>query len=546
MYDVIVIGSGGAGLTAALAAADTGARVLVLEASSRWGGSTAVSAGEVWTPLNHRMGELGISDSAEDALRYCLSNASGRCSEVVEAFVHAAPRMARFVEARSPIVWRAMHSPDSLAEQSGGRHAGRHLEVAPLAAGDLESMQDNFWLPTFPAIFTNDEVFKLRLLLGGEWPEALAQKRTRDGYVCNGVGLIVGLMQGCRALDVQFERNTRVRRLFCRAGHKVDGVIIERDGEEVVIHANNGVVLASGGFEWNETWRDSALSGQPTHPVSPPLHFGDGQRLVSDVGGVLAHMDESWSWPAQDVVDQVWPGTQTPRHDLILRERCLPHVIWVDRKGQRFVNESSHNCALAFASLASTSVAHSPRSEHPPAWAIVDSQFRSRYPFAGAAPGGDLPEQVIQAPSLDSLAQATGIDGVGLRQTIERFNQMVVGGRDLDFQRGEAAYDRYYGDPEAAHPNLGSIAQAPFYAMPVRAGLVGTKGGASTDERARVLDVRAQPLGGLWAAGNAMASIIGPGTIAPGLTLGLALTWGFIAGQDAGNDSTNNGADGTR
>ena len=325
MYDVIVIGSGGAGLTAALAAADTGARVLVLEASSRWGGSTAVSAGEVWTPLNHRMGKLGISDSVEDALRYCLSNASGRCSEVVEAFVHAAPRMARFVEARSPIVWRAMHSPDSLAEQPGGRHAGRHLEVSPLAAGDLESMQDNFWLPTFPAILTNDEVFKLRLLLGGEWPEALAQKRTRDGHVCNGVGLIVGLMQGCRALGVQFERNTRVQRLFCGAGHEVDGVIIERDGAETVIHASNGVVLASGGFEWNETWRDSALSGQPTHPVSPPLHFGDGQRLVSDVGGVLAHMDESWSWPAQDVVDQVWPGTQTPRHDLILRERCLPH-----------------------------------------------------------------------------------------------------------------------------------------------------------------------------------------------------------------------------
>ena len=309
----------------------------------------------------------------------------------------------------------------------------------------------------------------------------------------------------------------------------VTGVVVERDGTDEAIQSSRGVVLATGGFEWDETLRDATLSGRVTHPVSPPLHHGDGLRMAAEVGGALAHTSESWCWPAQEVADRHWPGTNTPRHGLVLGERCMPHVIWVNRDGARFVNESSHNCALAFASLDAQS--HAPRNL--PAWAIADAQFRSRYPFAGAAPGTELPAHAIEAPSLDALAQAAGIDGRGLRETIARFNVMVGRGRDDDYQRGEAAYDRYYGDPTAEHPNLGTIEQPPFFAMPVQPGAVGTKGGARTDEHARVLDWQDRPIGGLWAAGNAMASVIGPGTIAPGLTLGLALTWGYIAGKDA-------------
>lgn len=529
MYDLIVIGSGGAGLTAALTAAAGGAHVLVLEASSRWGGSTAVSAGEVWTPVNHRMVDLGVTDSIEDALRYCHSHASGRRPELADAFVLAAPEMARFVEANSPIVWRAMASPDSLAELPGGCSSARHLEVSPIAMGELAPLEDDFWLSNYPSIFTNDEVFGLRLLFGGEFPETLAQARMRAGQICTGIGLIVGLMQGCLALGVEFQRNMRVRRLLRKVDANVSGVVVERDGAEVTIYADHGVVLATGGFEWDETLRDAMLSGRMTHPVSPPLHHGDGLRMAAEVGGALSHTSESWCWPAQENPYQHWPGTEISRHSLVLAERCLPHVIWVNRAGLRFVNESSHNCALAFASLDTQSNALC----NLPAWAIADAQYRSRYPFAGAAPNAELPAHVIEAPSLDALAQTTGIDGRGLRQTIERFNAMVRNGRDEDFQRGESAYDRYYGDPTAEHPNLGSIEQAPFFAMPVQPGAVGTKGGARTDKYARVLDWQDQPIGGLWAAGNAMASVIGPGTIAPGLTLGLALTWGYIAGKDA-------------
>ena len=528
MYDVIVIGSGGAGLSAALAAAVGGVHVLVLEASSRWGGSTAVSAGEVWTPANHRMAELGVKDSIKDAQRYCHPHAIGRRPELVDAFVHAAPQMAKFVEANSPIDWHAMTSPDSFAERPGGRSSARHLEVSPLAVGEIAPLEDDFWLSTHPSIFTNDEVFKLRLLLGGEIPAKLAQDRMNAGLICTGIGLVVGLMQGCRALGVEFERNVRARRLLREAGDDVNGVVVERDGVEDTIYANRGVVLATGGFEWDKALRETMLSSPVTHPVSPPLHYGDGLRMTTEVGGALAHTSESWCWPAHEVTDQYWPDSQTPQHSLILAERCLPHVIWVNQAGLRFVNESSHNCALAL------------KSPDVPAWAVADRHFRSRYPLAGQAPGAELPAHVIEAPSLDALARATGIDEQGLKQTIKRFNGMVAGGRDDDFQRGETAYDRYYGDPTAVHPNLGSIEQGPFYAMPVHAGAVGTKGGALTDENARVLDEQDRPIGGLWAAGNAMASIIGPGTIAPGLTLGLALTWGYLAGQDAGKGATQN------
>ena len=529
MYDVVIIGSGGAGLTAALTAAAAGARVLVLEASSLWGGSTAVSAGEVWTPANHCMDQLGVPDSVGDALLYCRPHALGRNPKLVEAFVVAAPAMARFVEANSPIEWKPMTSPDTFAELPGGRLSARHLEVSPIKIGEFAPIEDNFWLPSYPTLFTNDEVFEMRLLFGGKFPQKLAQKRIEDEKVCTGLGLVIGLMQGCRSLGVEFRRDSRVLRLLRQQEAGVEGVVVERDKSEETIFARQGVILAAGGFEWDEKMRRTLLVGQITHPVSPPLCQGDSLRMVSEVGAALAYTDESWSWPAREVPGQFWSGGCQPRNDLILAERCMPHVIWVNRHGLRFVNESSHNCALALASVDSDSNT----VRNLPAWAIVDAQYRARYPLGGSDPDSELPENVLEAANLDVLARKTGVDGYGLRQTVKRFNAMVEKGRDDDFQRGESAYERHYGDPRAESPSLGTIEEPPFFAMPVRLGAVGTKGGACTDERARVLDLEGREIGGLWAAGNAMASIIGPKTIAPGLTLGLALSWGYIAGKDA-------------
>ena len=224
MHDLIVIGSGGAGLAAALTAASCGSRVLALEASSRWGGSTSVSAGEVWVPANHLMPELGIPDSVEDALTYCLPYTSESAIRRVRTFLEAAPLMARLVEEFSPIVWRAMSSPDSFAEAPGGRASGRHLEVSPLMAEHASLLEKKFWMSSYPPIFTNDEVFESRLLIGGKFPQALADRRISAQSICTGVGLVHGLMQGCQDHGVEFERDARVVRLLRSKTARVCGV----------------------------------------------------------------------------------------------------------------------------------------------------------------------------------------------------------------------------------------------------------------------------------------------------------------------------------
>jgi 3-oxosteroid 1-dehydrogenase len=216
----------------------------------------------------------------------------------------------------------------------------------------------------------------------------------------------------------------------------------------------------------------------------------------------------------------------------VIAERMLPHVIWVNRAGRRFVDESGHNCALALGEI--DPATGSTRNQ--PAWAIADADYRERYPLAGAAPGEPLPHRVRTADTLAELAAGTGIDAAGLADTVAAFNAGAVEGRDPQFHRGETPYDRAGGDPTAAHPNLGPIERGPFHAVPIGAGLVGTKGGPGTDASARVLDWDGQPVPGLLAAGNAMAAVIGPGTVSPGATIGSALTWGWIAGCTAAAD----------
>jgi succinate dehydrogenase/fumarate reductase flavoprotein subunit len=198
----------------------------------------------------------------------------------------------------------------------------------------------------------------------------------------------------------------------------------------------------------------------------------------------------------------------------------------VNRDGRRFVDESSHNCALALAETDPATGA--PRNL--PAWAVVDAGYREGYPLAGAAPGTPLPPWVRTADTLAELAELVEIDVEALVGTVDRFNAAAAQGTDPEFGRGTTPYDRLGGDLTAAHPNLGPLDRGPFHAVPVHAGLVGTKGGPRTDASARVLDWDDQPIPGLHAAGNAMAAVIGPGTVSPGATIGSALTWGWVAG----------------
>lgn len=530
--DVVVAGSGAAGLVAALAAARGGARVLVLEASHRFGGATGISGGQAWVPGNHRMGDRGVADSAQDALTYLRAHTADRDDGLLEAFVRAAPAMARFVEEHSPIEFTAMAAPDSFAEHPGGRPAARNLEVAPVAAGDLGDPGDLVWPGPYPPALTNDEVIELGLMRGAPIPFGLIGERMEAGLVTGGTGLVVGLLRGCRDAGVELRRNAPVREIL-RENGAVTGVRAGRDGDVRDVRAARGVVLACGGFEHDPELSRRLLAVPEVYPASPPTARGDGLRLAAGAGAALAHTSESWCWPVTGTPDGRFPDPDVaapPRTTLVVAERMMPHVIWVNAAGLRFVNESGHNCALAFAEI---DAATGRRRNHP-AWAIVDAQYRARYPLAGAAPGQPPPATVAEAGSLPELAAAIGVDAAGLSATVDRFNHHASAGTDPDFGRGATAYDHSMGDPDAPHPNLGTIAEPPYFALPVRSGAVGTKGGPRTDAQARVLGWDGAPIPGLYAAGNAAAAVIGPGIVSPGTTIGVALTWGWLAGTDLG------------
>ncbi|MEV4124760.1 FAD-dependent oxidoreductase [Nocardia sp. NPDC049707] len=529
--DVVVIGSGAAGLAAALAAADGGAEVAVLEASSRWGGSTAVSGGQIWAPANHRMQEADCPDSAESALTYCRAAAPGRADDLVETFVRTTPETVRFLEERTPIEFSVVTAyPDTFVELPGG-HSSRHIEVRPVAVGDLGVIDELVWpAPLFAPVLTNQEVFEHSLFAGGRPPLELIAQRSSDEVVTLGAGLVIGLLHGCRAMGVGLVRGCRAVELLRADNGRIAGVRAEQDGAARTLRARRGVILATGGFEHDSDLRSRLLSGPLTHPVTPPVQNGDGLRLAGQIGAAMAYPGEYWSWPAYQVPGAVWPNSDaTPQAQLVLPERSLPHVLWVNAAGHRFVNESSHNCAAAFAELDP----NTHRLRNLPAWAIGDAQFRAKYSVAGIPAGSQAPDWLIQADSIHDLATLLGIAPDALASTITRFNNMAATGRDEDFGRGRSRYEHAFGDPAAVHPNLGPVAEPPFFALPIHPGAVGTKGGARIDRHARVLDWTGHPIPGLYAAGNAAAAVFGPGTIAGGLTIASALTWGRIAGRDA-------------
>jgi succinate dehydrogenase/fumarate reductase flavoprotein subunit len=529
--DVIVVGSGAAGLSAALAAACTGADVLVLEGSALWGGTSAISGGQVWVPGHDRARESSSADSIADAVEYCAGHSAGRPLEPIETFVNAVSQVVRSIEAHSPLRFQvAARIPDSLSEAEGGR-VGRMLEPEPVEVGDLGDVDDLLWPPAFPMVFTNDEVARLDLVGGGVQPQELFEQRTAAGLVCMGEALVVGLLHGCRSAGVRMERGCRVTRLR-RADRRVVGVEIDDHDGTRTVTARRGVVLANGGFE-SDPELVHRLQGDPaTLPVSPPINRGDALRLSGQVGAQIAGIAEGWFLPVLQVPGVSWPDGR-PRPQLAYAERGRPHLIWVNQHGQRFVDEASHNCAWALAELDPRTA----RLRNHPVWAIGDAQYRARSSVGPVEPGEASPVWLVEADSLTELARHCQIDGHALTSTVERFNQMVAHGADDDYGRGADAYDRGIGDPTSHHPNLGTIDRPPFFAVRIHRGTVGSRGGPLTDSRARVTDWNNTPIPGLYAAGNATSCIIGPGTIAPGLTLALALTWGWTAGDEAGSSS---------
>ncbi|MDQ1647640.1 MAG: 3-oxosteroid 1-dehydrogenase, partial [Cryptosporangiaceae bacterium] len=525
-FDVVVVGSGAAGMTAALTAAHHGLSAVVLEKAQHFGGSTARSGGGLWVPCNEVLREAGVVDSAEQARRY-LAEVVGPDVPVARqrALISHGPAMLSLVLARTPLrfAWVPGYA-DYYPEAPGGLAAGRTIEPVPLDARVLGAERRHL-APPYAAVPDGVTVTAADyrwLSLGTRSPRALlaggriarrwlAARALRRPTLSMGQALAAGLRAGLAGLGVPVWLETPLTDLHAEHG-RVTGVWA---GQGRLVRARKGVVLASGGFEHNEAMR-RRYQQDPVGAwtVGAPGNTGDSIEAGQHLGGALGLMDDAWWGPSIPL-----PGGPF----FCLAERSLPGSLLVNSAGRRFVNESAPYVDAVHAMYDG----HATGVGHIPAWLILDQRYRDRYLLAGRAPHQPLPRSwyesgaVHRAATLAALAERIGVPAAALADTVERFNGFAETGRDEDFRRGESVYDRYYGDPRTRpNPCLGSVGKAPFYAIQIVPGDLGTKGGLRTDERARVLREDGTAIPGLYAAGNTSAAVMGHSYAGAGATIG--------------------------
>jgi 3-oxosteroid 1-dehydrogenase len=523
-------------MAAAITAHDNGARVVIVERTSSIGGTTAVSGGGIWMPQNHHMAGLGIHDSRDEALSYMTRLTAGRTpTELLERYVDEGPGIVADLENRTLLRLQPMSWPDYHPEMDGAKMSGRMLEPVLFDTKLLGRWADNLRRPPVLAmpITLQEATVEWRPSYFPERFDAVeVQKRVADHRVACGQALIGALLEACLSRGIEPMLGTRGCEIAMRGG-QVSGLVVDHGGQRTEVPAM-AVVLASGGYEWNEELRTRFLPGPLTHPHSPPSSEGDGLLMAMEVGADLANMNESWWYPATSVPGEQYEGRPLAR--FVGVERTAPHSIMVNRFGHRFVNEAANYNDMQKAFFSFDANEYSIR--HLPCWVVFDHQYRSRYPVVTAKPTDPDPDWLPAHETVEGLARQVGIDTAGLTETIERWNRFVHDGRDRDYGRGSSAYDRFHGDPAAPHPNLGTIEQGPYYALPVHIGSVGTKGGPRVDEHGRVLHVRDRPIPGLYGAGNVIASPAGPAYYGGGTSIGMGLVWGHLAGSHAATYAT--------
>ncbi|MBS0520300.1 MAG: FAD-dependent oxidoreductase [Proteobacteria bacterium] len=516
--DVVVVGSGAAGLSAALAAAVDGARVVVLEKSHYLGGTTAMSAAGTWVPCNHHMQAAGIADSPEETLTYirAVSPPGWRETEdeLWQALAENSAPMLRFVEDHTPLVFELVNHPDFYVEAPGGRLFGRMVSPTLISRYRLGRWWNRVRKSVKPQFFTYKEmvggvlkdpvraIFKLGPSL--VW-------RVIAGQVGLGNGLIVGLTRGCLDHGCRILMDADVRHLTTD-GQIVSGVEAVIDGRPTTIRAAKGVVLATGGFDWASDYMPKYFPGIEIIGA-PRTNTGDGQRMAAEVGAALVHMDQSNIAPA------TFTTYEGQRHAQPLYETYAPHCILVNREGRRFVSEGSAALGAAIDERGPDG-----RSKHIPAWRIFDSHYVNRLSTMYASKD---PSFVRTADTIEALAARIGIDPATLRATVDRFNGWSKEGVDRDFHRGESAWERHYTKDRALAP----VDTPPFHAAPFLYASLGTKGGPRTNRHCEVLRSDGSVIGGLYCAGIAMASPIGTKAVGAGTTVGPCLTFGYIAGR---------------
>ncbi len=543
--DVLVIGSGAGGLTAAITAHEHGANVLVVEKSDKVGGTSATSGGGTWVPCNHLMEKHDQSDTPDAALTYMKACVGDDVSEDrITTFVDNAPKMLSFIMKNSQVDYISTPYADYFPDKPGGKDGWRTLDPVPFNAaklGDnLEKLRDphpqtifmgfTITIPEASKIITKAKgwlwiLMKQKILYTIDLP--MRMKTNRHRRLTGGNALLGRLFKSTLDRKIPIWTEAGMTSLVEAKGN-VTGAIIERDGKKVQVNARRGVIMAAGGFESNPDMRSQYLKG-PTDVAwsgAPGTNRGDGHKAAEAVGASLSLMNGAWWGPTIQV-----PGMD--RSIVMFAERSLPGIYMVNDKGERYVNEGSSYDV----------VGNAMQDYADNTWVIFDARARKKYAIGPLMPGSVKPDSktskrimslIHKADSLEELAKEINVNSDGLLETAKRVARFSETGIDEDFHKGKSAYDRYYGDRTVEpNPCLAPISEPPFYAFQARPGDIGTKGGIDVDVNAQALTKKSKPIAGLYAVGNCSSSVMGHSYPGAGATLGPAMTFGYIAAKHA-------------
>jgi len=555
VVDVLIVGSGGGGMTAALTANAAGLSVLIVEKSSYFGGSTALSGGGIWVPGAPAQRRAGYVPSPEGVVEYLHQITDGLVSDArIRQYVESSPKMLESLEELSgwlEFVWKPGYA-DYYPELPGGSELGSTINVPPIDLRKLGADEQRLLKPLALApkgIWLGPKELRSFYRIRQSWAGKgvllkLISRMVRarvfgERIAAIGQSLAARLRLALREQGIPLWLDSPMAELLTGADGSVTGALVERGGRRQRIGARLGVIVASGGFEHDLAWRKEHLPVvDQDWSFGNPAAMGDGIRAGEKVGAATDLLDEAWWFPAIQ-----WPDG---RMQFMLNERMMPAQFIVNGEGKRFINEAAPYMDFGHAMIEGQKSGVT----HIPCWLITDHRSFNRYVVAGhlpipKIPGAPVPTGrkvpaawlesgvVKAATTWDEMATKIDVPAAQLGETARRFNELAHQGHDDDFNRGDSVYDNYYGDPTLPNPNLYPLGDPPYYAFRIVLGDLGTSGGLRTDEYARVLRSDGTVVPGLYAVGNTAAPVMGRSYAGAGATIGPAMTFGFVAAKHA-------------
>lgn len=547
--DFLVAGTGAAGMSAAITAKLNGLDTLMVESMEKWGGTTAISGGGLWLPNNPLEFHDGVQDSPEAAFDYLQSTVGDIGPWTSDArkwaFINAIPPFVNMMSEQGMKWIRAKKYPDYYPDLPSGM-VGRSIEPEAFNMRKLGKWGKLMREGGIPAPVHNDDFY----LLSRAWSTPSGFVRgafftfRAIGYFATGqkpVGMGAALASSMmyiahKKLGVPVWLESPITEVITENG-RVVGAVVKKKGKVTRIRARRGVMLAAGGFAHNVEWREK-YQGVPGWSASPKGQLGQGIAVGEKAGGALAMMDDAW-----------WGATMAnpdggDQHGFILNERSDPWSIVVDQLGNRYLNESE-----SYVDFGHHLLEHNKKTggKALPSWLVTDHRHTTHFLnstllIPGAKKKLMAKGELVEANTLEELAEKMHVPKDSFLQTIERFNEFARNGVDEDFQRGRTVYDRYYSNPLVKpNPNLGPLEKGPFRAAKIYPGDLNTKGGLVTDEYSRVLRKDNSVIEGLYSAGNNTASVMGHTYPGPGATIGPASVFGYLGALHASQQAQNPG-----